>query len=81
MALAVVPINRASSVHTPHSRVVGLKVRNLVHKMDGDGKSLAWPSGKELSWVGSRVVTGAGLDTTLRVSNTGHLDRILLLVK
>jgi len=49
--------------------------------MDGDGRSLAWPYGKELSWVGSRVGTAAGLDTTLRVSNTGHLGRILLLVE
>ena len=49
--------------------------------MDGDGQSLAWPSGKELFWIGSRVGTGTGLDTPLRVSNTGHLGRILLLVE
>jgi hypothetical protein len=53
----------------------------LDHKMDGDGKILAWPSSKELSWIGSRVGTGAGLDVSLRVSITGHLGRILLLVK
>jgi hypothetical protein len=80
MALAVVIINQASPVHTVFA-CSWPEGAYLARKVDGDGKSLAWPSGKELSWIGSRVGTGAGLDTTLRVSNTGHLGRILLLVK